>query len=683
MRAEGGRRALVLAILLLLTAPLPVGQATTLPAGSDTAPFSCSGPHDLLVVGGQRTLEGDGAFDRVCVQGGGILAVTANLTLRAGALYVAPDGAIAADGQSGAHDCPSVGGTDVQLDGAAGYALTILTREAIIGGKVSANGGTGGGTDTSTCPKGAAGNGGAGGAVTVEAITLTLRGQLSAVGGRGAQAGAGGSITVVTAHPDVPAIHRRIRARHVAIGRLTAAQQAVLPPLVAAPVLVTTLGAPPIHATAEPPAVFSRGMECGPGDLRLDGTTTMRLSGTHTYAHVCLEGHAALKVGAQLTLLAQTILVAPQASIDASGVITTAARGRAGSGTGRPGDRADRSAPPAGGVGASSLTYGPDCSPCPGASGGAGGGTVSLVARRILVAGTVKAAGAAGTAGAASGSLSPDNAANCSPATDGGDGGAGGGILVVADEVQMSGRLSVAGGVGGPGGAACDPGSPGGNVGAPGSAGLIKVFAGILRAAGPLPVNGRAVVGHILPVDPVPPPAAGMSSVVYVATTHHTLRGAFLAFFQRFGGLGTFGYPRTEQFSKQGQLVQYTDRALLQLAGGRVATAPLGRVLTAGRSFPRVTRFASTATRVYVDSTGHSLSGQFLIYWRSHQGTIVLGAPIAEPTREQNGDGTGRMYLVQWFEKGRLEYHPELAGTRYAVEAGLVGKQALLRDGWL
>ncbi len=60
MRAEGARRALVLVILLLLTAPLPVGQATAPPVGSDTAPFSCRGPHDLLVVGGQRTLEGDG-----------------------------------------------------------------------------------------------------------------------------------------------------------------------------------------------------------------------------------------------------------------------------------------------------------------------------------------------------------------------------------------------------------------------------------------------------------------------------------------------------------------------------------------------------------------------------------------------------------------------------------------------
>jgi hypothetical protein len=30
-----------------------------------------------------------------------------------------------------------------------------------------------------------------------------------------------------------------------------------------------------------------------------------------------------------------------------------------------------------------------------------------------------------------------------------------------------------------------------------------------------------------------------------------------------------------------------------------------------------------------------------------------------------------------------MEYHPEFAGTRYEVELGLVGKQALQQRGWL
>jgi hypothetical protein len=147
----------------------------------------------------------------------------------------------------------------------------------------------------------------------------------------------------------------------------------------------------------------------------------------------------------------------------------------------------------------------------------------------------------------------------------------------------------------------------------------------------------------------------------------HTLGGAFLAFHQRYGGLDTFGYPRTEPFTEPGHLMQYTDRFLLDLAGGEVVTAPLGLLLTEGRTFARIGPFRSTPDRLVLPKTGHSLGGRFLAFWRSHHGATLLGAPIAEPTYEANGDGSGRVYLVQWFENGRLEYHPELAGTRYEI----------------
>jgi hypothetical protein len=54
-----------------------------------------------------------------------------------------------------------------------------------------------------------------------------------------------------------------------------------------------------------------------------------------------------------------------------------------------------------------------------------------------------------------------------------------------------------------------------------------------------------------------------------------------------------------------------------------------------------------------------------------------LGAPISEVLVEGNGDGTYRRYPLQWFERGRLEYHPEHASTPYAIELGLLGIQAL------
>ena len=181
-----------------------------------------------------------------------------------------------------------------------------------------------------------------------------------------------------------------------------------------------------------------------------------------------------------------------------------------------------------------------------------------------------------------------------------------------------------------------------------------------------------------LPADPIAP-AAAQPGVRYFPQARHTLTDPFLTYWLRYGGVDAFGYPRTEPFVGDARLTQYTDRALLRVVDGQVTPAPLGRLLTAGRSFPRVEPFRSTPTRLYFPATGHSLSGRFLAYWQGHAGARLLGAPLSAVIVEGNGDGSARRYPLQWFERGRLEYHPELAGTRYAVEVGLVGLQALRR----
>jgi hypothetical protein len=66
-----------------------------------------------------------------------------------------------------------------------------------------------------------------------------------------------------------------------------------------------------------------------------------------------------------------------------------------------------------------------------------------------------------------------------------------------------------------------------------------------------------------------------------------------------------------------------------------------------------------------------------------HRGSDLFGSPISEPFTEQNGDGTGRGYLVQYFQNARLEYHPEYAQTAYAVSLGLLGREYLQSRGLL
>jgi hypothetical protein len=187
-----------------------------------------------------------------------------------------------------------------------------------------------------------------------------------------------------------------------------------------------------------------------------------------------------------------------------------------------------------------------------------------------------------------------------------------------------------------------------------------------------------------LPSDSVPAPVPARPGLQYFPATHHTLAGAFRTFYTRYGGLKVFGLPLTEPFTEAGARVQYFERArMVVLPGGRVGLGALGRLFTAGRAFLPVAPFADTPSQRYFPATGHSLGGRFLTFWRTHHGSLVLGPPISEPLREQNGDGTGRAYLLQYFVNGRLEDHPELTGTGFQVQIGLLGRLLLRQRGWL
>jgi photosystem II stability/assembly factor-like uncharacterized protein len=186
----------------------------------------------------------------------------------------------------------------------------------------------------------------------------------------------------------------------------------------------------------------------------------------------------------------------------------------------------------------------------------------------------------------------------------------------------------------------------------------------------------------LLPTDPVPAPLGNPYGVRYFSQTHHTVHGLFLSFYNKYGGLKIFGLPLTEAFAENGRLEQYFERSLMVYSNGRITLAPLGSQLTTGHPFAPVPCCPPPGD-LWFWQTGHSLSGMFLTFWRNHNGSLLFGYPISQPLYEQNGDGTGRTYLVQYFQKARLEYHPELAGTGNVVTLGLLGQQALRQRGWL
>jgi len=691
-----------------------------------SAPIVCDGPNDLTVERGRVTLMGpQHPFDRVCVRHGGILTAAGAMVLRTGILYVAADGEIVTDGQDGyfhgAHDCI---GNDVQVDGASARDLTIMSRQALIQGRISANGGAGLDYSNDCFSETPAGRGGDGGAVVIESQDLMLSGSVSATGGNGGAAGntsndsgntgnvtndsggnggKGGTVMLTVAHPDPAALRSHLAVGAgaggtagvgpagvvgapgmVRIHALTSAEQQALPPAPAPLVAVT--GMPPALQPLDAGFAAAHAMDCGAGDLRVTAGRRVQLAGVRRFNHVCIySGGTLLPARDDLTLAAQTILVEPGGRIDADGVRAPAdpasSDATTGDATTNEGGCAPGRATPYGGAPRASESamdpYAPPVTLT--ANGGSGGGQFTLIARSMLIAGSLSANGGAGQDGV----YALQQWYELTPTVlIGADGGSGGGIRLVASALQLSGQVSVAGGAGGRGAGGVE------QAGQHGGPGCIKIFAGTLQSpevpqslTSTLPLTGPAVLGHTLPSDPVPPSTG--PATAYSANIGHNLGGAFLRFYRRYGGLDTFGYPQTEPFSEGGRLVQYTDRFQLEIADGRVSTALLGQLLTAARTFPRVAPFPAMPARVYVAATGHSLSGRFLAYWRGHNEVLLLGAPISEPVVEGNGDGSGRRYLLQWFERGRLEYHPEHTGTRYVVQLGLLGDQALRQRGWL
>ena len=77
----------------------------------------------------------------------------------------------------------------------------------------------------------------------------------------------------------------------------------------------------------------------------------------------------------------------------------------------------------------------------------------------------------------------------------------------------------------------------------------------------------------------------------------------------------------------------------------------------------------------YFPETHHNLAGPLGRTWAALGGLAQFGYPRTEAFREVSPTD-GRIYRVQYFERNRFEYHPENAGTPYAVQLGLLGVEA-------
>ena len=174
-------------------------------------------------------------------------------------------------------------------------------------------------------------------------------------------------------------------------------------------------------------------------------------------------------------------------------------------------------------------------------------------------------------------------------------------------------------------------------------------------------------------------------SALYFAPTGHTLDGVFRRYWEGHGGLAQFGYPISEPFEElsatdgQPYIVQYFERNRLEYHPEQAGTAYevelglLGSESLDGRTFPPS---QASPDSQWFAATGQNLSGSFLQYWQAHGGLAQFGYPIS-PVIVENG------LSVQYFERNRLEYHPENVGTDYEVLLGLLGTRLARLRGYV
>ncbi|HUS16835.1 MAG TPA: alpha/beta hydrolase, partial [Chloroflexia bacterium] len=145
--------------------------------------------------------------------------------------------------------------------------------------------------------------------------------------------------------------------------------------------------------------------------------------------------------------------------------------------------------------------------------------------------------------------------------------------------------------------------------------------------------------------------------------TGRTVRGPFLAYWGAHGGVARFGYPVSEALQEPGEtdgvarVTQYFQRAVLVWypdggPAGAVRPLPLG-----------ARRYAALNPAGGGTVAAPEPEGVFRAGWAEQGGLAELGRPLSAEL-EETSELDGRVYRVQYFEQGVLEYHSELKPPR-------------------
>jgi hypothetical protein len=161
--------------------------------------------------------------------------------------------------------------------------------------------------------------------------------------------------------------------------------------------------------------------------------------------------------------------------------------------------------------------------------------------------------------------------------------------------------------------------------------------------------------------------------------TGFCIAGAIRTYWERNGGLPIFGFPITEQRQEtvegRSLQVQWFERDRLEIqADGTVTAGRLGvqRLEQQGRPWQQGNKVSADPGCIAFRETGHQVCGGFARYWQQNGAQVRLGFPVTGEIQETLG---GQNYTVQYFERRRMEFHPEINGG--TVLLGLLGREVL------
>ena len=188
------------------------------------------------------------------------------------------------------------------------------------------------------------------------------------------------------------------------------------------------------------------------------------------------------------------------------------------------------------------------------------------------------------------------------------------------------------------------------------------------------------------------------------AETNQCIDGRFRTYWEQNGGLAVFGFPITPQREERNRdtgrvyQTQWFERNRFELhpenaAPYDVLLGRLGddRLVQQNRNWQAAPREGRPrAGCLWFGETGRNVCDQasgagFMTYWRTHglqdarldahrRSLALLGLPLTGAATETNSSGD--RVQTQWFERGRLEWHPNNP-REFRVLLGLLGNEVL------